>query len=297
MSIGVEPEAEPASPRDPRAGPRADDLPVTVIEPRSGWQIIDFRELWRARELLAFLVWRDIKIRYKQTAIGAAWAVLQPLAMVAGLTFALGRIAGEANAAVPYWLFVLTGMLPWLLFTGSVTQSAMSVVNNQQLVTKVYFPRLLLPLSAVGLAVIDFCVGAVVLAIGLPIAGVSLTPGMFLAPLALAVLLAASLGIGLGLSALTVRYRDFRVILPLAIQLGMFLTPGIFLQSAKFGPLGEAILLANPVQGAVVNFRAALLGLPPDWLALGIAASEALVLLVLGAAYFRRVEKGFADVI
>jgi len=295
MGIGLEPGTQSSTREELRA--EGDDLPVTVIEPRSGWQIIDFRELWRARELLMFLIWRDVKIRYKQTAIGAAWAILQPLAMVAGLTFALGRIAGEANAAVPYWLFVLTGMLPWLLFTGSVTQAAMSVVNNQQLVTKVYFPRLLLPLSAVGLAVIDFLVGCVVLAIGLPIAGVMPTAQILLAPLAMAVLLATALGLGLGLSALTVRYRDFRVILPLVIQLGMFLTPGIFLQSAKFGPLGEAILLANPVQGAVVNFRAAVLGLPPDWLALAIAAAEATVLLVVGAAYFRRVEKGFADVI
>ena len=229
MSIGVEPETG-TTPTVAEPRPASDDLPVTVIEPRSGWRIIDFRELWRARELLAFLVWRDIKIRYKQTAIGAAWAVLQPLAMVAGLTFALGRIASAPDAVVPYWLFVLTGMLPWLLFTGSVNQAAMSVINNHQLVTKVYFPRLLLPLSAVGLAIIDFCVGALVLAVSLPIAGITPTSGLLLVPVALAVLVAAARGLGLGLSALTVRYRDVRVLLPLASHLVMFLTPGLFLQ-------------------------------------------------------------------
>lgn len=301
MSIGLqsEPESKPTAPAGPdsHALRDTDSLPVTIIEPRSGWRIIDVNEIWRARELLAFLIWRDIKIRYKQTAIGAAWALLQPLAMMAVLTFALGRVAGQANGPVPYWLFVLTGLLPWLLFSSALTQSATSVVNNQQLVTKVYFPRLLLPLSAVGLAVVDFFVGCLVLVVALPVEGVWPTTSIWLAPVGLLVLLAVSLGLGLGLAALTVRYRDFRVILPLAIQLGMFLTPGIYLQSAAFGPLGETLLLLNPVQGAVVNIRAALLGLTPDWLALGVAALEGAIVLVIGAAYFRRVERGFADVI
>lgn len=298
MSVSVESAkamgAESANAVPPRT---LAPMPVTVIEPRRGWRLLDLRELWRGRELLFFLVWRDIKIRYKQTIIGAAWAVFQPLAMVAGMTFALGRIAGDAQAEVPYWLFVLTGMLPWLFFTSAVTLSANSVVNNQQLITRVYFPRMLLPLSAIGLAMLDFAVGSLVLLIGLPVAEVKPTATLLLAPLPMAVLLTAALGLGLALAALTVRYRDFRVILPLVIQLGMFLTPGIFLQSARFGPVGETVLLLNPVQGAVVNFRAALLGLPMDWSALGIAATEAILLLLVGSAYFRRAETSFADVI
>lgn len=297
MGIGLESETQPTASAEGLPRAEGDDLPLTVIEPRTGWRLLDARELWRARELLAFLIWRDVKIRYKQTAIGAAWAILQPLTMMLVLTFALGRVAGQTGGAVPYWLFVLTGLLPWLLFAAAVTQSAMSVVNNQQLVTKIYFPRLLLPLSAVGLAVIDFLVGCLMLVVALPVEGVWPTANMLLAPVALAIVIAASLGLGLGLAALTVRYRDFRVIIPLAIQLGMFLTPGIYLQSASFGSLGEALLLLNPVQGAVVNFRAAVLNLPPDWLALGVSMLESVVLFVIGAAYFRRVERGFADVI
>jgi lipopolysaccharide transport system permease protein len=273
-------------------------LPLTVIEPRSGWRVFDPSDLWRFRELLLFLIWRDVKIRYKQTAIGAAWAVLQPVAVMAALAFALGRVAGQPGAAVPYWLFVLCGLVPWTFFAAAVAQGGVSVVNNQHLVTKVYFPRLLLPLSAAGLAGVDFAVGFVGLLIAAAAAGVFPGVGLLAVPLVLGVLALVAVGLGVGLAALTVSYRDFRVVVPLLLQMWMFLTPAIYDQKGvTAGAVGEAVALLNPVNGVVANFRAAVLGGPLDWASLGVSAAVGLVLFAAGAAHFRRVERRFADVI
>jgi lipopolysaccharide transport system permease protein len=293
MSVGVPPPTatEPAP-------PPADDPPLTVIEPRSGWRVLSLAELWRFRELLLFLVWRDIKIRYKQTAIGAAWAVLQPVLVMAALAFALGRVAGKPDAAVPYWLFVLCGLVPWTFFAAAVAQGGMSVVNNQHLVTKVYFPRLLLPLSAVGLAGVDFVVGFAGLLIAAAAVGVVPGVGILAVLLVIGVLALVAVGLGVGLAAVTVSYRDFRVVVPLALQLLMFLTPAVYDQAGvTAGRVGDAVRLLNPVNGVVQNFRAAVLGGPLDWESLGVSAAVGLVLFVVGSAYFRRAERGFADVI
>jgi len=296
MSVGLPATRPGRSPEPPP--PAAGDPPLTVIEPRSGWRLRGLGELWRFRELLLFLVWRDIKIRYKQTAIGAAWAVLQPVLVMAALAFALGRVAGKPDAAVPYWLFVLTGLVPWTFFAAAVAQGGMSVVNNQHLVTKVYFPRLLLPLSAVGLAGVDFAVGFVGLLIAAAAVGVLPGVGVLAVPLVLGVLALVAVGLGVGLAALTVSYRDFRVVVPLALQLWMFLTPAIYDQAGvTAGRVGEAVRLLNPVNGVVQNFRAAVLGGPLDWASLASAAAVGVVLYAAGAAYFRRVERRFADVI
>jgi lipopolysaccharide transport system permease protein len=296
MSVGL-PATRPGPAAEP-APPPAADPPLTVIEPRSGWRLLDLAELWRFRELLLFLVWRDIKIRYKQTAIGAAWAVLQPVLVMAALAFALGRVAGKPDAAIPYWLFVLCGLVPWVFFAAAVAQTGMSVVNNQHLVTKVYFPRLLLPLSATGLAGVDLVVGFVVLLIAASGAGVVPGAGMLAVPLVVGVLALVAVGLGVGLAALTVSYRDFRVVVPLALQLLMFLTPAIYDQAGvTAGRVGDTVRLLNPVNGVVHNFRAAVLGGPLDWESLGSAAAVGLVLFAVGSAYFRRVERGFADVI
>lgn len=272
--------------------------PLTVIEPRGRWSTFDLGELWRFRELLLFLIWRDVKIRYKQTAIGAAWAILQPVAAMAAFTFALGRVVGEPGAAVPYWLFVLCGLVPWTFFSSAVSQTGVSIVNNQQLVTKIYFPRILLPLSAAGLAGVDFLVGFAVLVVAA--LGAGITPGLSLLalPLAVAVLALAAIGLGVLLAALTVRYRDFRVVLPFVIQLGLFLTPAIYDQSGRtVSPSTAAVLLFNPLQAAIGNFRAALFGLPLDWPGLAAAAILGAALFLLGGWYFRRTERAFADVI
>lgn len=297
MSVGL-PEVEPthASELEPAAAQPEQFL--TIIEPRGGWSTFDFRELWRFRELLAFLIWRDVKIRYKQTAIGAAWAILQPVAVMGALTFALGRVVGVPDAAVPYWLFVLCGLVPWTFFASAVSQTGVSVVNNQNLVTKVYFPRILLPLSASGLAAVDFLVGFFVLVVAALAAGVVPGASALALPLVLAVLVLVATGLGVFLAALTVRFRDFRLVVPLILQLWMFLTPAIYDQAGRtVGPNTELVLLANPVQAIVLNFRAALFGLPFDWSGLGVAGAIGVVLFLAGGWYFRRTERAFADII
>jgi lipopolysaccharide transport system permease protein len=296
VSVGLPTRPEPAAGLPP--APEPPDLPLTVIEPRSGWRALDPRELWRFRELLLFLIWRDVKIRYKQTAIGAAWAVLQPVAVMAVLSFALGRVAGAPGAATPFWLFVLCGLVPWMFFAATVTQGGMSVVTNQHLVTKVYFPRLLLPLSAAGLAGVDFLIGFGVLLAAAAASGFAPGWSLLAAPLVLAVLALLAVGLGMVLAALTVSYRDFRVVVPLLVQLWLFLTPAIFDQAGvTAGRAGDLIRLLNPVDGVIRNFRSAVLGGPLDWPALAGSMAVGAAVFALGAAYFRRVERRFADVI
>ena len=297
MSVGLSTGADEDSPPAGR-GPERDSLPVTVIEPRSGWALLNPAELWRYRELLWFLIWRDVKVRYKQTAVGAAWAVVQPVAVMAVMVLALGRVAAGADAAVPYWLFVLCGLVPWTFFASVVNSTGQSVVANQHLVTKIYFPRLLLPLSAVGLSGLDFLIGCGLLAVAAAVAGVVPGWGLLTLPLVVGVLLLVAVGLGLLLAAATVRYRDFRVMLPLLLQLWLFLTPAIYLQAGvDFGPVGGTVVAANPVQGVVTNFRAAALGTAFDWPALGVSAVVGVVLCAAGVWYFRRAERAFADVI
>jgi lipopolysaccharide transport system permease protein len=293
--VGLTPRPEGAvAPADPPE----DGPALTVIEPRPGWHFVNLAELWRFRELLYFLVWRDVKVRYKQTALGAAWAVLQPLATMAAFALFLGRVAGAADAAIPYPLFVFAGLLPWTFFSAAVTNAGNSVVNNQHLVTKVYFPRLLVPLGSVAAAALDFLIAFGLLLVLMLVFSTMPGWGLLALPLVLLVLLGLIVGLGTLLAAVTVEYRDFRAIVPLALQMWMFATPAIFLQDLTLlGPRTRALLFLNPLHGIVVNFRAAALGGPFDLPAGGISALWAVVLLLGGCFYFRRVERGFADVI
>ena len=278
--------------------PVQDDLPVTVIERKPGWHFFDVHELWRYRELLFFLVWRDVKVRYKQTVLGATWAILQPLATMIAFTLFLGRVAGSADASVPYPIFVFGGLLVWGFFSNAVGSASTSVIGNERLVTKVYFPRLLVPLSAVVGTVVDFAIAFAMLLVLMPFFGsvpgwsLLMVPGI----VALIILLASSLGVFL--SALTVAYRDFRYVVPFTLQLWMFATPAIFMQNLEvLGPRTNQLLMLNPVHGLVVNFRAAALGSPYDLPALAVSATAGLLLFVAASVYFRRVEKSFADII
>lgn len=278
------------------------DWPLTIIERRSGWQIVDWKEIWRYRELLFFLTWRDIKVRYKQTVLGAAWAVLQPLANMIVFTLFLGRLAG-IHVSVPYPLFVFVGMLAWTFFSNAITSAGTSVVGNQNLVTKIYFPRLIIPTSAIGASFVDFLIGSVLLLImqvyyigqGEPV-----IPGwgLLVAPVVLLALALAALGVGTLLSALTVAFRDFRYVVPFTIQLWMFATPAIYLDpEASVGPMGRAILPLNPAYGLIYNFRQALLGQPLNGYALAVSTAASVVILIVGCLYFKRVERSFADII
>jgi lipopolysaccharide transport system permease protein len=274
------------------------ELPLTVIERRPGWRFIDLRELWTHRELMFFLTWRDIKVRYKQTVLGALWAVLQPFATMVVFSLFFGRLAEMPAGGVPYPLFVFAGLLPWYFFANAIASASQSVVGSQNLVTKVYFPRLIIPLGAIGPSVVDFGIAFGMLGILMLYYGV--LPGweVALVPLLSVMLLIAAAGVGTLLSALTVAYRDFRYVVPFMVQLWMFATPSIYLHADAYAsPRWEAVLPLNPAYGLIVNFRAALLGGPIDGYALAVSSAVSLLMLVAGCMYFRRVERGFADII
>lgn len=282
----------------PPAAEAAEDSPVTVIERRRGWQIVDVRELWRYRELLFFLTWRDVKVRYKQTVLGVAWAVLQPLATMAVFAVFLGRMAGISEQIEHYSLFVFAGLLPWTFFANAIGSAGQSVVVSQNLVTKVYFPRLVIPAGTVGAGLVDFAIAFVLLLAMMPFYGVGPSWSILLAPLIVLLLVVAALGIGTLLSALTVAYRDFRYVIPFSVQLWMFATPCIYLDATTgVGPRGRLLLPLNPAYGLIYNFRQAMLGGAFDWYALAVSGVVSIGLLILGCLYFRRVERGFADII
>ncbi len=287
--------AESTSATQP-AHPRT-ELRITASD---GWRLINVRELWRFRELLYFFVWRDVKVRYKQTFLGIAWAVLQPAMMMLAFTVFLKRMAGVNSGEMgpPYPVFVYSGLLPWMFFSTSITQSANSVISSEKLVTKIYFPRLAIPLASVGSAGVDFLV-AMLLLIAL-MAGYRVSPAwsIFLAPLVLLVIGMTALGIGTFIAALTVSYRDFKYVLPFAVQFWMFATPSIYtdVNTSRMGGL-RALLALNPMTGLVSAFRAACLGGTIHWGEFGLSALCGAVLLIGGCLYFRKKEDSFADLI
>lgn len=269
---------------------------ITVIEPGGRWAL-RLGELWPYRELLYFFVWRDMKVRYKQTVIGAAWAVVQPVALTLVFTLVLGNLRGISPTAVPYALFVLSGLIPWAVFSQTLTRSSDSLVSSANLLRKVYFPRLLLPISAGGTPLIDFAIGLVVLLAAGTLMGFSPTVSALLClPLA-ALAIAAALAAGVWFAALNVRYRDVRHIVPFVVQLWFFATPIIYSVSLIPEQLRWAYYL-NPMAGVISGFRWALVGeqAPPLGPILVSAAITA-VILVTGLAHFRRVERGFADLV
>jgi lipopolysaccharide transport system permease protein len=271
---------------------------VTVIRPTRGWASLDLRELWQQREILYFLVWRDVKIRYKQTVIGAAWVLLQPILTAAIFTIVFGRYAKLPNEGVPYAVMVYAGLLPWFLFANALTFSTRSIVENQALVTKVYLPRLFLPLVAVLAGLVDFLVGAVLLVVLMAWYGVVPPIQVLTLPLFVLFLVATAVAVTLWLSALNVRYRDVQYTVPFLTQAWFFATPVAY-SALVFPESVRTWIGANPMAGVVQGFRWALLGSDPGdigpqvLLALGIV----IVLLVGGVEYFRRVERSFADVV
>jgi len=292
------PEEQLRAPQDAPVLDRGDDLPVTIIERKPGWQIVNLRELWRYRELLFFLTWRDVKVRYKQTVLGAAWAVLQPLSTMVVFALFLGRVGGIADTIPNYSLFVFAGLLPWTFFANALTSASQSVVGSQNLVTKVYFPRLIIPMGAVGAGLVDFVIAFGLLLVMMPFYGVWPGWGMVLVPTILLILVIAALGMGTLLAALTVAYRDFRYVVPFSVQLWMFATPCIYLDAVTVvGPRGHALLPFNPAYGLIHNFRQAMLGGPLDWYGFCVSSAVSFALLVIGCMYFRRVERSFADII
>lgn len=271
---------------------------VTVIEPASGWQLINVAELWKFRELIFFLVWRDVKVRYKQTLLGAAWAVLQPAMMMVVFTVFFARMAKVPAGDLPYPLFVFAGLLPWTFFSTAISSAANSVVGSERLITKIYFPRLSIPFASVGAAVADFCIAFCLLAAMMVWYQIALTPAILLVPVIFACFGLLAAGVGTLLAALNVAYRDFRYVVPFMTQLWMFATPTIYMNpnATTQGRL-DVLLQLNPLTSLVAAFRAAVLGGDIPWQGLGIAAIASVVMFVLGCLYFRRVEDSFSDII
>ena len=269
-----------------------------VIDPPKGWQWINVGELWKFRELLFFLTWRDVKVRYKQTVLGAAWAILQPAMMMVVFTIFFGRMARVPAGGLPYPLFAYAGLLPWTFFATAISNASNSVVGSERLITKIYFPRLVIPFAAVGAAVVDFLI-AFGLLLGLMLYyKVVPGPGLLLFPLLAGLILLAALSCGTLVSALTVSYRDFRYVIPFLVQFGMFATPTVYMEpkGGSSGYLG-VILALNPMTPLIGGFRAACLGTAIPWWPLAGSSLLVAISFVLSCLYFRKVEDDFADVI
>jgi lipopolysaccharide transport system permease protein len=270
---------------------------ITVIEPRKGWIPVDFGELWKFRELLYFLAWRDVKVRYKQTAIGVIWAELQPLLTMVVFTVLFGRFAKMPSDGAPYPIFVYIGLLPWQYFASVLGQSTTSVVTGAQMITKIYFPRLIMPASTAVAALLDLAIASIILGLMMVYYGVAPSAGTLLVPVLVMLTMMNAVGFGMWFSALNVRYRDIQYAIPFVIQIWMFVTPVIY-PSSLFGERYAWILALNPMGGVIEAFRPAVLGhMPIPWTSLGISAAVGVAVFLGGMYYFRSVERYFADVI
>lgn len=271
-------------------------LPVVRRQARPGWVAIDFNELWRYRELLVFHAIRDIKVRYKQTALGAAWAILQPVLTMVVFSIFFGQLAGIQSDGLPYPIYSFCALLPWQLFVFALTQSSNSLVENAQLLTKVYFPRLIIPLASVLAGLVDFAIASVVLVGLMFYYGISPGWEIWTLPLFTLLAVATALAVGLWLSALNVKYRDVRYTIPFLAQFWLFITPVAY-PSTLVPDKWQAIYGMNPMVGVVDGFRWALLGKAPPGPMLAVSVIATGVLLVGGLFYFRRMEKCFADIL
>lgn len=267
-----------------------------LIQPRRGWQSVDWRELWRYRELLGFLVWRDIKIRYKQTLLGGVWAVVQPLIgmIIFGLLFS--RVLHLRSDGPPYLLFVYAGLVPWTFFANAVSLASNSLIGSEHMIRKIYFPRLMLPLGMILGLGLDMVISFAFMAILMVYYQWPLTLAIFWLPVCLFGCYMAAGGLGLFLSALNVQYRDVKYAVPFGIQMGFFLTPVIY--PPEYLPASVRALFAlNPMAGVVEGFRHALLGSPVSWPLIVSSLLISCLLFVSGLFFFRRMERRFADVI
>ncbi|WP_246722127.1 ABC transporter permease [Methylosinus sp. H3A] len=270
--------------------------PITVIEARPGWRVFDFREAFAYRELLYVLAARDLKVRYKQTALGVAWALLQPLTMMIVLSVVFGRLAGLPSDGAPYPVFAIAGLLPWTFFANVAPTAANSLVASSNIITKVYFPRILIPLSTAGAPLVDFSISALLLVVVLAWSDIGFCRSQLAAPFFVLGMIIAALGTGVLLSALTVAYRDFRYVVPFLIQFWMFASPVAY-------PVGLVpaewrwLYFLNPMAGMIDGFRRCLIGSSPDALGVILSGASALAIFCAGVAYFARVERRFADIV
>lgn len=274
-----------------------DTTPVFTIQPSKGWVSVRFDELWEYRELIYFLTWRDIKVRYKQTVLGAAWAILQPLLTMLVFSLFFGRLAKVPSDGIPYPLFSMAGLVPWTFFAFGLAQSSNSLVASANMLKKIYFPRLIIPISTVLSGAVDLMLAFALLIAMMFWHGVKLTPNVFYLPVFVLLAFTTSLGVGLWLSALNVKYRDIRYVVPFLVQFWMYATPIAYPSSLLKEPW-RTVFGINPMVGVVEGFRWCLLGVhtrpgPMIWISAGVAV----LLLFSGVLYFRRTEKVFADIV
>jgi lipopolysaccharide transport system permease protein len=281
---------------EPTLAPARDDVPWIHITPSQGWVPIRLAELWQYRELLYFLSWRDVKTRYKQTALGVAWAIIQPFFTMVIFSLFFGRLANIPSDNIPYPIFAYVALVPWSFFANGLAQASTSLVLGSTIITKVYFPRLAMPIAAVLSGVVDFALAFVVLLGMMLYYGVVPTPKIVLLPLFLALALITSLGVALWLSALYVQYRDIRQVVPFLVQLWLFSTPVAYPSSLLSEPW-RTVYGLNPMVGVVEGFRWVLLGTAAPGPMVLVSTLVALAILIGGAFYFRRMEKTFADVV
>lgn len=275
----------------------AHDRPIIEIGPADGWRGLDLRELYQHRELLAVLVWRDVKVRYRQTLLGVMWVVAQPLLTMAIFTVLFNQIARiPADRGTPYPLFVMAALVPWTFFSSAVNSAANSLIGNANLISKVYFPRMIIPAASVLSGLVDAVVtGAIVIAMAFWYSA-ALGPAALLLPVMAIVIAAFAFGCGLWLSSMNVRYRDVRVLIPFFLQIWMYATPVVY-PAGTVPPRYRWISQANPMTGLIEGFRAALLNHPIPWNAVAYSVAAAAVVVITGALYFRRAERLFADIL
>lgn len=273
------------------------DVRVIEIEPSRGWEALDLQGVWEYRELVWFLIWRDIKVRYKQASLGIAWAVIQPVMTMLVFTLIFGRLAQLPSDGLPYPVFTFTALLPWQLFSGALTGSANSVVNSASLVSKVYFPRLVIPIASVMATLVDFSISFGVLLGLMAWYGISLRLAVVVLPLLVMLALTIALAVGLWAAALNVRYRDVRHVMPFVVQFWLLASPVAYSTSLITSPAWRAVYSLNPMVGVIEGFRWAVLGSTPPSVLVVPSVLVTGVLLVGGLFFFRRTEASFADVI
>jgi lipopolysaccharide transport system permease protein len=279
-----------------KSGYQIPENPLVVIEPSRGWIPLNLQDLWQYRDLLYILTMRDIKVRYKQTLLGALWAIIQPLFTMLIFTLFFGRLAGMPSDDIPYPLFAYAGLLPWTFFSNAVTNSGNSLVGNANLITKIYFPRMIIPMSSVASGLLDFLIAFGLLIVLMFYYQVGLSINILMLPVLVVLTGLLAIGIGMWMSALNVKFRDIRYALPFLIQLGMFATPIIY-PSSLVPDKWRWLFALNPLTGQIEAYRSAFFGKPFDWFALSVSAVLTLAILFYAAFTFRRMEKSFADII
>ena len=277
-------------------GVQQSEPPEFVIEPPQGWGGLGWSELVRYRELLYFMIWRDLKVRYKQTVLGVVWAIIQPLFSVVVFTVIFGRLAGLSSEGFPFALFVLAGLLPWQFFQSGVSTAGLSLVNQQNLLTKVYFPRLFVPASVIGTCLVDFFIASLLFALLLLWYQVMPSWQVLFVPILLFFVMLATLGLGFWLAALTVTFRDLRFVVPFLMQALMFLSPVVYAVSIVPAEW-HWVLGINPMAGLIDGFRSAVLGKPWNFITLSVSCFSSTTLFLFGIYMFRKTEQKFADLI